>query len=218
MEMRSLRRRFYDLFSRGYDRFVRLHSGDEAQGGRRFLVERLDPQPGEYVLDVCTGTGEIAIRLARRLEGRGRVLGLDFSRGMLSRAREKQAPEGLSNLSWTQADASKLPLCNASMNRVSFSHALYEIKDFQREQALKEVVRILSCGGLLALMEHAVPEDRLTRLMLRLRSFWTGGIGSARQTLERTEGLQGAAELLSPSGKSWLSLWRRVGPATGEEG
>src|SRR5437763_9021635 len=74
-----------------YDRFARLLSLGQDPRWRSFLVSRLDVRPGDTVLDVATGTGAVAIELARR---KGcRVVGLDQSPEMLAVARRRVPPE-----------------------------------------------------------------------------------------------------------------------------
>lgn len=87
--MRRGRRIYYDLFSRFYDGFVSLHSRDKQGAARKFLVN-LVPKGTAAVLDLCTGTGTILPLLQNRLGTRGRVVGADFSRGMLQVASTNQ--------------------------------------------------------------------------------------------------------------------------------
>ena len=80
--MRRMRRAYYDAFSRFYDRFVALHSRDTGGLARKFLADRLPVQEGGAVLDICTGTATLLSHLQAKVGGDGRVVGLDFSRGM----------------------------------------------------------------------------------------------------------------------------------------
>jgi ubiquinone/menaquinone biosynthesis C-methylase UbiE len=208
--MRCLRQKFYDFFSGWYDGFVRLHSGDDGRASRGFLVKQIAPQPRDRLLDLCTGTGEVALKLARPLEGDGQVVGLDISRGMLTRARRKQAQSGISGAFWIQGDAKRLPLKSASVTGVTCSHALYELKGPHRGQTLEEVARVLTPGGRFGLMEHAIPSDTIPRVLLRLRSIWTGGIRGPQGALGSVHGLKRKAQVLAPGQRSWLGLWTRI--------
>ena len=87
--MSSLRRLYYDLFSKIYDLIIRLHSRDIEGSLRRFITEKANLSEGDRALDLCTGTGSVAIELARQVGENGLVVGLDFSRGMLEKAKEK---------------------------------------------------------------------------------------------------------------------------------
>ena len=87
--MSSLRRIYYDLFSKIYDFIIRLHSRDIAGSLRRFIVEKANLSEGDKALDLCTGTGSVAVELTKQVGEKGFVIGLDFSRGMLEKAKEK---------------------------------------------------------------------------------------------------------------------------------
>jgi demethylmenaquinone methyltransferase/2-methoxy-6-polyprenyl-1,4-benzoquinol methylase len=92
--MSSLRRIYYDLFSKIYDFIIRLHSRDIAGSLRRFIVEKTNIAEGERAIDLCTGTGSVAVELAKRVGENGLAVGLDFSRGMLEKATEKAKSPG----------------------------------------------------------------------------------------------------------------------------
>ena len=116
------KRFYYDAFSSFYDRFVRLHSGDRQETMRDFLAEVACLQRGQTVVDLCTGTGASALRLAR---AGVRVIGVDFSEGMLRQARRKSV--GCSAIHWVQADARALPLASCMVDCVTCSYAMYEL-------------------------------------------------------------------------------------------
>ena len=71
-------------------------------------VRWADPQPGEYVLDLCCGTGLIGIDAARCVGPSGSVTGVDVAEGMLAEAQRKSDAEGLTNVAWLAHDASRL--------------------------------------------------------------------------------------------------------------
>jgi len=87
--LRSFRRFYYDIFSCFYDLIIRLHSKDESSSLRDFLIEKTGMKAGERVLDICTGTGAVSMAAHKVVVPDGLVVGLDFSYGMLSKAREK---------------------------------------------------------------------------------------------------------------------------------
>lgn len=168
-DMKGLRRDYYNLFSRVYDGFIRLHSGDNEGLLRRFIVERAKLAPGDRILDLCTGTGSVALEFAGALGERGMVVGLDFSRGMLKKAREKSSRSNLPNLHLVEADASMLPFKDSCFNAVTCSHAFYELKGSDRKRAIDEVARVIRERGKFCLMEHAEPEGRVAKLFFYLR-------------------------------------------------
>ncbi len=167
------RRWYYNRFSRFYDAFIRLHSGDSAEAMRSFLARTARVGPDVTVVDLCTGTGASAVRMA--VEGGGRVVGVDFSEGMLREARRKTPPG--TRLWWVQADARRLPLATESVDRVTCSYAMYELPGAAREEVLREVLRILRPGGMFVMMEHLPPERPFIRLLYVIRIYVLGTRG-----------------------------------------
>jgi len=111
------------------------------------LAERARPRPGAAVLDVGSGTGIVARRLAARLGG-GRIVGLDASADMLDVARAAAARESVA-VEWHQGAAERLPFADASFDLVTCQFALMFFAD--RAAALGEMRRVLRPGGRLAL-------------------------------------------------------------------
>ena len=72
-----IRRAYYDLFSHVYDRVIAMHSGDANAAARDFLVERAGVEAGSRVLDLCTGTGAVALHAQQAVGPGGLVVGLD---------------------------------------------------------------------------------------------------------------------------------------------
>ncbi len=67
--MRAYRRKFYNLFSRIYDKFVELHSKDKGRQARKALVDLVDPKKDKIIVDLCTGTGMLLQYLADKSSG-----------------------------------------------------------------------------------------------------------------------------------------------------
>lgn len=215
--MRSPRQRYYDAFSAFYDRFVALHSRDTQRELRQFLARLLPVREGDAVLDLCTGTGALLPYLAGRVGASGLAVGLDFSKGMLGRARVKTAGEP--NVLLVQGRAERLPFAARSFRAVTCSHAFYELKGEQRERALAEIARVLEPEGTFFMMEHDVPPGQPAKALFYLRLTLAGG-GRARRFLrEERSVLQrhfGRVDKMpSPSGKSKVmvcSLSESAGP------
>jgi ubiquinone/menaquinone biosynthesis C-methylase UbiE len=161
------RMRYYNAFSRVYDRFVAAHSSDPEGRLREVLADHAALRPGDRALDLCTGTGAMLPALARRAGESGLVVGLDFSSGMLKQARSKVT--GTPGVALVLADAERLPFRHGSFNAISCSHAFYELKGEGAERALEEVARTLAPGGLFLMMEHEVPEKPLLRFLFYIR-------------------------------------------------
>jgi ubiquinone/menaquinone biosynthesis C-methylase UbiE len=165
--MRHFRRRYYDLFSRFYDRFIALHATDKQGFLRDILAEQSAARPGDRVLDICTGTGAALRPLAGRVGAAGLTVGLDFSAGMLRAARDKT--RGRAQVCLVQADCRRLPFKAGVFAAVTCSHAFYELKGATQAAALAEIKRCLQPGKPFLMMEHEVPENRFVRLLFYIR-------------------------------------------------
>ena len=165
--MRRFRQKYYDLFSKVYDRFVALHASDKQGVLRDILAEQTGAEPGDCVLDICTGTGAALRPLAGRVGAKGLVVGLDFSSGMLAAASHKTRENG--QVCLVQADCGKLPFKTGVFSAATCSHAFYELKGATQVNTLNEIKRCLKPGKPFLMMEHEVPENRLVRLLFHIR-------------------------------------------------
>ncbi|MEJ2726426.1 MAG: methyltransferase domain-containing protein [Deltaproteobacteria bacterium] len=210
--LRRGRRKYYNLFSSFYDDFVRLHARKDEDDTRHFLVgaARLERRTNKSILDICCGTGSVILAFAERHHD-AVLVGYDFSRGMLRKAREKDiAGRAL----FVEGDAAELPFSSESFDRVTCSHALYELKGQTRQRAFWEMRRVLHPEGEVLLMEHEVPRRPVVRLLFYLRLF-SMGFRDAREFLlsdgaERLKRIFSRVEVShSPSGKSRLMICRK---------
>lgn len=165
--MRSFRRKYYDLFSKVYDRFIAMHAADGQGRLRDILAEYTAAKPGDIVLDLCTGTGAALTPLAGRVGSEGFAVGLDFSSGMLGAARKKL--RRIPRIFLIQADCGHLPFKDGVFAAVTCSHAFYELKGATQTRALAEIKRCLKPGKPFLMMEHEVPENRFVRLLFHIR-------------------------------------------------
>jgi ubiquinone/menaquinone biosynthesis C-methylase UbiE len=170
--LRTGRRKYYDRFSPFYDAFIKIHSRRHGDTTRSFLVQsaQLEGRSCPRILDLCCGTGEVLLAFARHYPGCVKT-GCDFSRGMLAQTRKKTGPTGASLV---QGDAAALPFSDNSFDVVTCSHALYELKGDCRKKSLLEMKRVIRDKGVVLLMEHAVPENPVVKILFYLRMFMMG--------------------------------------------
>jgi demethylmenaquinone methyltransferase / 2-methoxy-6-polyprenyl-1,4-benzoquinol methylase len=122
---------------------------------RERAVDRVNVGPGSDALDVCCGTGDLALALRRRIGPDGRVVGCDFSEPMLDLARQKSGEEGLAvEFGW--ADALDLPYGDKSFDAVTVGFGARNLADL--EKGLAEMARVLRPGGRLAILEITRPQ------------------------------------------------------------
>jgi demethylmenaquinone methyltransferase / 2-methoxy-6-polyprenyl-1,4-benzoquinol methylase len=108
---------------------------------------------GSRALDVATGTGDLAIELARRVAPSGEVLGSDFSEGMLDRARAKAT--ATTGLEFEWADAMALPYPDASFDAATVGFGARNFEDLPR--GLAEMARVVRPGGRVVVLEITTP-------------------------------------------------------------
>jgi demethylmenaquinone methyltransferase/2-methoxy-6-polyprenyl-1,4-benzoquinol methylase len=154
-----VQRLFTDIAPR-YDWFNRLASLGLDQRWRRLAVDRAGLEPGQRVLDVCAGTGELALLCARRLAGRGQVSGIDLNRAMLTRGRDKANARGLP-VAWLEGDAEALPFAAGSFDRALVGFSTRNLTDLSI--GLREMVRVLKPQGRLVVLETGYPSNPLLR-------------------------------------------------------
>ena len=175
--IRTGRRRYYDIFSHFYDWFIRLHSHDDREETRAFLVDsaQLEKKASPRILDVCCGTGSGILFFEARFPN-ALSIGYDFSYGMLLHASRKDASHGLFLV---EGDAALLPFRDDLFDAVCCSHALYELKGPARKSALLEMKRVSRPGGRVLIMEHEVPRKPFIKLLFRIRMFIMGSTDSS---------------------------------------
>ncbi|MCJ7832886.1 MAG: ubiquinone/menaquinone biosynthesis methyltransferase, partial [Deltaproteobacteria bacterium] len=153
------------IFSSVTDRYDFLNhflSAGRDKAWRRFLIKRLDFFSTHRLLDLATGTGDVAIDAARH-HPHIRVIGLDFTKPMLDAAAAKIDPSGLSGrIFLMQGDAMNLPFPDRSFDAVTVSFGIRNMP--ARRRVLEEMVRILVPGGKVYLLELTAPKNKWFRM------------------------------------------------------
>lgn len=140
----------FDRIAGVYDRMNGLMTAGLHHRWRRRAADLAAVGPGDRVLDVATGTGDLAIELAQRVGGLGQVVGLDFSEAMLERARAK-AP----GISFERGDALALPYPDASFDAATVGFGARNFANLER--GLREMVRVVKPGGRIVVLEITTP-------------------------------------------------------------
>jgi demethylmenaquinone methyltransferase/2-methoxy-6-polyprenyl-1,4-benzoquinol methylase len=152
--------RIFTGIARSYDRAGALFSFGQDPRWRHALVDAVGADADDVVLDVATGTGLVAVELARRCGCR--VVGLDRSADMLTEAsRRNGLIDGLVN-----GRAERLPFADATFDHVTFTYLLRYVDD--PEATVAELARVLKPGGRLASLEFGVPPSPLAFALWRL--------------------------------------------------
>jgi demethylmenaquinone methyltransferase/2-methoxy-6-polyprenyl-1,4-benzoquinol methylase len=143
-------RTMFDRISPVYDAMNRTMTMGLDQRWRRATVAAV-VRPGDRVLDLCCGTGDLALAAQR---AGGRVTGLDFSERMLERARRKSA-----EIDWVRGDALALPFADGAFDAATVGFGVRNLDDL--EGGLAELRRVLRAGGRLAILEITRPRGML---------------------------------------------------------
>ena len=158
----------FDRIARRYDFVNRVLSLGLDKGWRRRAVRALQLGERPRVLDVATGTGDLAIDLARLCPG-ATVVGLDPSTQMLALAARKLARRGLdARVSLVVGDAQELPFRSCEMDAATIAFGIRNVPD--RTRALRELARVVRPGGRVAVLELGEPRRGLLGRAARLHT------------------------------------------------
>ncbi len=150
----------FDRVAQRYDLMNDLMSLGLHRIWKRFAVSVARPRPGEHILDVATGSGDLARALARRVAPGGKVWLTDINRSMLTRGRDRMLDEGLITPA-VQCDAERLPFEPCMFDCVTVAFGLRNMT--RKDRALAEMTRVLKPGGRLVVLEFSKVRKPLER-------------------------------------------------------
>lgn len=140
-----------------YDVANHLLSGGIDFYWRRVLTRMVKARTPKDVVDLATGSGDVAFKLRDRLGWSVSIKGLDFCEPMLDEARRKKADHAAySDIEFSFGDCMELPLADASADAVTISFGVRNFED--RQKGLKEILRVLRPGGRLFILEFSQPD------------------------------------------------------------
>jgi demethylmenaquinone methyltransferase/2-methoxy-6-polyprenyl-1,4-benzoquinol methylase len=179
--------KWYSWFAYIYDAFLRvlfffLNGGLGGERRWRELIIRwIDPQAGEKILDICSGTGTLTIMLGRRLAGRAEVVGIELSPIQLRIAQRKQRPHGVS---FVEGDAQDIPFSDCYFDKGVICGALHEMPQDVRQNVLSEAYRVIRPGGRMVIVEHNKPDRRWKAILFDLMEHLNPEYPTYRNMLE----------------------------------
>ena len=146
----------FDAIAPRYDLLNAVLSAGLDRYWRRLAIRSLAFSGRERMVDVCTGTGDVAIAAARAARGARDVLGVDFAGAMLARAQQKIRERGLSSrVRVVRGDAMNLPVASGTVDGVTVAFGIRNVS--APEIACRELLRVLRPGGRLAILEFGLP-------------------------------------------------------------
>ncbi len=153
--------RMFSQIARRYDLANHVLSLNRDRAWRRELVQHSAPRAGERLLDLCTGTGDVAIEFAQA-SPQLQIVGVDLSEEMLRVAHEKCARLGLDQqVQLVHGNVLELPFAERSFEIVTLAFGLRNLPD--RARGLREIYRVLAPGGRAMILEFSIPQNVLAR-------------------------------------------------------
>jgi len=146
----------FDRIAGVYDLVNTVMTAGLHHAWRERAADRAELRPGDAALDLCCGTGDLALELRERVEARGRWVGADFSERMLELAENKAADRGLADVTFEWADALELPYSEASFDTVTVGFGVRNLADVGA--GIREMTRILKPGGRCVILEITQPQ------------------------------------------------------------
>lgn len=163
-------RAVFDSVAGRYDLMNDLMSLGIHRLWKRFAVELAGVRPGQAILDLASGTGDLAARFAGLAGPEGRVVMSDVNAAMLEQGRRRMADQGLvGNIEYLLIDAESIPFADNSFDCVTIGFGLRNVT--RKEQALAEMHRVLRPGGRALVLEFSHPGGKPLKAAYDLYSF-----------------------------------------------
>lgn len=157
----------FDNVSSNYDTLNRILTFGIDVGWRKKVVQMVMDAQAKKVLDVATGTGDLAIMFGR--EATEEVVGLDISPGMLEIGKNKVSDKGLDKkVEMIIGDSEKMAFDDGTFDAVTVAFGVRNFEDL--EKGLREILRVLRPGGMLVVLETSQPEGAVVKQLFQFYS------------------------------------------------
>jgi demethylphylloquinol methyltransferase len=142
----------FDEIAPVYDQLNTWLSLGQHRIWKQMTVQWAKPKPGGINVDLCCGSGDLTLLMARRVKGKGKTIGIDFSPRQLAIAQQRSSLfPWASAIEWIEADVLKLPLADHSVDSITMGYGLRNVADIP--QALKEIYRVLKPQSQAAILD-----------------------------------------------------------------
>ncbi|HMY84056.1 MAG TPA: bifunctional demethylmenaquinone methyltransferase/2-methoxy-6-polyprenyl-1,4-benzoquinol methylase UbiE [Saprospiraceae bacterium] len=200
----------FDNIAHSYDFLNHFFTLGIDRGWRRKMIRMIAGSNPKKILDVATGTGDVAIMMAKMLKPE-KITGLDLSAGMLAIGKEKIKKAALENtITLQQGDSEKLPFEEGAFDAVTVAFGVRNFEDLRK--GLSEMHRVTRVGGEVAILEFSMPHNRIfnflykiyTKYLMPVIGKFTSGDKAAYSYL--FESVQ-----QFPHGQTFINILREVG-------
>ncbi|MFC2080780.1 ubiquinone/menaquinone biosynthesis methyltransferase [Bacteroidota bacterium] len=198
---RPLERMFNEVPGR-YDLLNRIITWGLDERWRKMAVKECLSGNPESMLDLCTGTGDLALRMARKSINGADIQALDYSNPMLEVAKRKASKKGLNNVKFIHGDAADMPFEEGSWDVIGIGFAFRNLsyKNPDRERFLAEIYRVLKMEGKFVIIESSQPSNKIVRSLFRLYlKIFVAGLGGT------ISGHKGAYRYLAASARNYYT-------------
>ncbi len=203
-------RTIFDRIAPVYDQLNDWLSLGQHRIWKQMAVKWSQPQAGNTCLDLCCGSGDLALRLGRQVGATGHVYGVDFSPAQLAIARERsQRQYPRPPISWVEADVLHLPFSDNYFDAATMGYGLRNVTSIPH--SLKELHRVLKLGAKAAILDFHRPSN------LQLRAFQQWYLDTIVVPIAHNLGLTEEYAYISPSldrfptGREQVELARQAG-------
>ncbi|MCB0412325.1 MAG: ubiquinone/menaquinone biosynthesis methyltransferase, partial [Bdellovibrionales bacterium] len=176
---------------------------------RQKLVDWSEAKAGDQILDVATGTGDLALLFKKQVGETGRVIGSDFCKEMLDLAPPKAQKQNLA-IEFQQADAMDLPFDSNQFDVVSIAYGIRNVAD--PAKAVQEMIRVLKPGGRLMILETGDQQNPIIQKAFQLYFSkivpWLGKVATGQK---QAYVYLNQSSLSFPAGKSFCQWLGEVG-------
>lgn len=165
---RPLQKMFMEVPER-YDLLNRMLTWRLDENWRKVAVrEIVKDRPGK-IMDLCTGTGDLLLRLAKKTNGTADLTGLDYSRPMLEIAEKKAKKKRIHDLTLIHGDVASMPFEDNYFDAIGIAFAFRNLtyKNPDQQNFLKEIYRVTKPGGKFVIIETSQPENPLMRPLFK---------------------------------------------------
>ncbi len=150
----------FDSVADNYDVMNDVMSGGIHRFWKYYTLLAADVRPNMHVLDLASGTCDLAIQMGKKLAGSGRLVASDINKNMLNIGRQRMTDNGLvKNIEYQLANAEALPFADNAFDLVTMAFGLRNVTN--KDQALGEIYRVLKPGGKCLVLEFSQPNDKL---------------------------------------------------------